>query len=101
MADYVAFEGPAWLWILACFLLFTPGLVIGALACHVLGVASRRENTTSELRLLKDRVADLEKPEPQEIRLVAPATVRDSISVEVSEDSGVLPCFPWHTSPRL
>lgn len=96
MGDYVAAEGPPWVWILATFLLFAVGLVLGALACYVLAVAPRR-GMASELRLLKDRVADLEKPEPQEIRLVAPATVRDPVSVEVSEDSGVLPCFPWHT----
>ena len=95
MGDYVAFEGPAWLWILACFLLFTPGLVIGALACHVLGVASRKE-----IRALGERIRKLEAPEPFPVRYEPPDTILEA-SREIGEQRDTRPCSPWHTSPRL
>jgi uncharacterized membrane protein YciS (DUF1049 family) len=77
VGDYVAFEGPPWVWILATFLLFAVGLALGALTCYALTVASRRE-----IRSLGERVHKLEA------------------SRELGEQRITSPCFPWHTSAR-
>lgn len=91
MGDYVAAEGPPWVWILATFLLFAVGLVLGALACYVLEVAPRRE-----IRTLSERVRKLEAPEPFPVRYESPATILEA-SRELGEHSDTSPCFPWHT----
>lgn len=91
MTDYFAAEGPAWLWILATFLLFAFGLIIGALAYYVLGVAPRRE-----MRALGERIRKLEAPEPIEVRYEPPDTILEA-SREVGEQGDTSPGFQWHT----
>ena len=91
MDDYVAAEGPAWLFILATFLLLGVGLALGALACYVLTVAPRRE-----IRALDRRLRLLEAPEPIEVRYEPPSTILEA-SREAGEQRDTSPCFPWHT----
>lgn len=91
MDDYVAAEGPPWVWILATFLLFAVAFALGALACYVLAVAPRRE-----IRALDRRLRLLEAPEPIEVRYEPPATILEA-SRETGEHSDTNPCFPWHT----
>jgi hypothetical protein len=113
MTDYAAFEAPVYLWILACASLVVVGLAFGALAAYVLRIrfaldkiddyeatAASRVDVQRELVAVHERLARLEKPEPIPVRYEPPVTLRDEASIELSEDTDVHPCLPWHTSVR-
>lgn len=110
MTDYIAFEAPAWLWCLACATLLVAGIAFGALAAYALRIrfaldkideyedkAASRVDVQRRFAEVDMRIAKLEAPEPIPVRLEAPPTIQEPTSIELPEDTGVHPCFPWHT----
>jgi hypothetical protein len=95
MTSYIAFEAPAWLWILACFALFAAGIAFGALAAYALRIA-REPDVEREFGAVHERLAKLEAPEPIPVRLEAPATIREE-PIELLADGDTLPPVPWYT----
>ena len=110
MTDNVFFDAPAWIWILACLALLVAGIAFGALAAYALRIrfaldkiddyeenAAMRIDVEREFGAVRERLARLERPEPIPVRLEAPATIREPLSIELAEDTDVHPCLPWHT----
>ncbi len=81
MTDYIAFEAPAWLFLLACCALLAAGVAFGALAAHVLRIcregAAPRVDVQRAFAKVDERLSRLEKPEPLPVRIEAPSTIRD------------------------
>lgn len=90
MTDYIAFEAPAWLFLLACCALLAVGVAFGALAAYVLrirhaldriddyeAVAAPRVDVQRAFAKVGERLSRLEKPEPLPVRIEAPSTIRD------------------------
>jgi hypothetical protein len=110
MTDYIALEAPAWAWIGACLTLLVAGLAFGALAAYALriaaaldriddyeDIAAKKSDVQREFAEVHGRLDRLERPEPQPIRYEPPATLKEPASVELSENTDVHPCLPWHT----
>lgn len=110
MTEYVAFEGPAWLWILACFALLAAGIAFGALGAYALrirfaldriddyeDIAATRVDVEREFGAVRARLALLESPEPLPVRIGPPATERDPLSTELEAEGDTMPSLCWHT----
>ena len=110
MNSYIALEAPAWLWILSAFALLASGLAFGTLGAYVLRIrlaldkiddyeekAAVRVDVQREFGVVYERLTKLEEHEPLPVHTTPPATIPDPASIELPEDTDVLPCLPWHT----
>jgi hypothetical protein len=70
MNSYIAFEAPAWLWILASFALVAAGLAFGALAAYAIGVGRevKRAHTRIGEHLKEEHVGPISKRVPLPVR---------------------------------
>lgn len=89
MTDYIAFEAPAWLFLLACCALLAAGVAFGALAAYVLRIrhaldriddyevlAAPRVDVQRAFAKVDERLSRLEWPEPLPVRTEALMTAR-------------------------